>query len=562
MRYPSRLMSHLMGILLGSACAGFAVWPQSGRNLPTRAMDPAGEIRPGTTIKIENPRGSLRVEVWSENRLQWQAEARRGSLSSASWPVIVRRLSPEGVILVRPEPEGELDLRVKVPQQARLELKTTTGDVEISGEPEAVTVETTSGAIIVKLPATYDADLMLTTSAGAIQSELPVVVYGAFDAHTLRGRLGRGGPPLTARTHRGTISLRALPPPLDHPSRLVASGYIPSAPVAEARVSIPPILESPHRSDGPGESDASENRSPVSAPADRSPAGDNGAITLEAPLVNVNVSVTDALGRPLPDLKKEDFTVYEEGVPQTITHFASVEAPFDLLLLLDTSGSTENKLAVMKQAAQRFVDLIGPHDRMAVFTFTRRLRLVAPFTHQRLALKESIEAITGGGGTAFYDALWQTLDVLTARTNRRRAIIVMTDGVDNSIGWPQQYPSRTSYEELLRRVQESDVIIYPVYLDTEDEMVYRRRRESAESYAIARRQLAQLAEQTGGTLYRAATVYDLAGVYERVASELRTVYSLAYSPLDARHDGSWRTLRVTVHRSDVKVKSRRGYYAR
>jgi len=106
------------------------------------------------------------------------------------------------------------------------------------------------------------------------------------------------------------------------------------------------------------------------------------------------------------------------------------------------------------------------------------------------------------------------------------------------------------------------VIIYPIYLDTEYELVVKKRQERPESYAIARRQLAALAEGTAGTLYKAETVEDLEGVYERVASELRTIYSLAYSPLNAAHDGTWRSIQIKVNRPSARVKCRRGYYAK
>lgn len=564
MRHRQPVSLLFVAFLLSTASTVAGGW-QSGRNLPTRAVESAIEIRPGTTVRIENPLGSLRVDVWSESRILWSVEERGIGRASESSQVSIRRDGNRVTIFVRSQPMSRLDLTVKVPQHARLELKTEAGAIELSGEPEAVTAETTRGAITLKLPAHYGADLTLMTTMGAIQSELPVVVYGAFDAHVIRGRLGRGGSPVSVRTTSGTIRLVALPPALDQPSVSASSDRVPVLPSAEPRVVTAPVLAK-HPPDGPGERsreiDEPLDRSEEAARDRRSPLRDDGAITLEAPLVNVNVSVTDPSGRAITDLTKEDFTVYEDGVAQTITHFSSVEAPFDLVLLLDTSGSTESKITVMKRAAQRFVDLIGPEDRMAVFAFTRRLWLIAPFTRQRFVLKESIERISGGGGTAFYEALWQTLDALNRQSNRRRAIVVMTDGVDNSIGQPEQYPSRYTFEELFRRVEESDVIIYPIYLDTEEEMVRRQRRESSRSYAIARGQLAQLAEQTGGTLYRAATVHDLAGVYERVASELRTIYSLAYSPADAARDGRWRALRVEVHRPNVKIKSRRGYYAR
>ncbi|GBC77524.1 hypothetical protein HRbin08_01002 [bacterium HR08] len=421
-----------------------------------------------------------------------------------------------------------------------------------------MTIETTGGNVTLRLPANFDAELALSAPQGAIQSELPILVRGKFDAHAIEGKLGRGGRSLTVKTAHGDIRLLALPPTMSpSPSLARTESSAASAPREQperAEESSSPRARPSLRTE------PSEESPP---PSRRTRSADTGeAITLEAPLVNVNVSVTDEYGKAVADLRKEDFVIYEDGVEQQITHFASVTAPFDLALLLDVSGSTESKLSVIRRAAQAFVDMLGPDDRMAVFAFARRVYPIAPFTNDRALLKQRIQAIRGGGGTAFYDALWYVLTEVERRPGRRRAIVVMTDGVDNSIRQPWLYPTEHTFEELLARVQESDALIYPIYLDTEYEMVVRQRRESPMSYAVARRQLLALAEHSAGTLYRADTVEDLEGVYQRIADELRTIYSLAYSPTNATRDGKWRTIRVKVLRPGVRVKARRGYYAR
>jgi VWFA-related protein len=512
----------------------------------------------GGKVRVENLSGGISLETWSRPRAELVVRPASGARAFRATLVSVTVSSDALACAIPSVPQLRLDVRMRVPDGTALELKSADGPIEVSGEPGATTIETTGGNVALRLPANFDAELSLRTSHGSIQSELPILIKGALDAHAIEGRVGRGGRAVTVRTVRGEIRVLALPPTLS------------PSPAPERAESPPnPPRELPHREESPAprprpswRTDPTREESPPPSPR-RTRAEDSGdVITLEAPLVNVNVSVTDEYGKAVSDLRREDFLIFEDGVPQQITHFSPVTAPFDLALLLDVSGSTESKLDVIRRAAQAFVDMIGPEDRMAVFAFARRVYEVAPFTNNRFLLKQSIRAIRGGGGTAFYDALWRVLDEVERQPGRRKAIVVMTDGVDNSIRQPWLYPTEHSFEELLARVQESDVLIYPIYLDTEDEMVVRQRRESPMSYAVARRQLLALAEHSAGTLYRADTVQDLEGVYQRIADELRTIYSLAYSPTNAARDGKWRTIRVKVLRPGVRVKARRGYYAR
>lgn len=531
---------------------------QSGRHAQSPSIEQAFDFPLGGRAQIANLSGGIRVQTWSRPRLEVQVRAARDARAFRTSLVSLKVTSDSFTCSIPPVFSLHLDVWVRLPDGVSLDLRSADGPIEVSGEPGATRIETIGGNITLRVPANFEADLTLQAEQGSIQSELPLLVRGKFDAHRIEGKLGRGGRALAIRTLRGDIRLLALPPTMSSPAS-VAQG---ERPVEEVASSIPPRESppsSPPRARPELRTDPTEE-SPLPRRRPSEEAGD--VITLEAPLVNVNASVTDERGRAVRDLRKQDFIIYEDGIEQQITHFSPVTAPFDLALLLDTSGSTESKLNVIRRAAQAFVDMIGPEDQMAVFAFARRVSLVASFTNNRFLLKQSIQTIRGGGGTAFYDALWYVLDEVERRPGRRKAIVVMTDGVDNSIRQPWLYPTKHTFEELLARVEESDVLIYPIYLDTEYEMVVRQRRESPLSYVVARRQLQALAENSAGTLYRADTVEDLEGVYQKIADELRTIYSLAYSPQNATRDGRWRTIRVKVLRPGVRVKARRGYYAR
>src|SRR5439155_17215330 len=153
-------------------------------------------------------------------------------------------------------------------------------------------------------------------------------------------------------------------------------------------------------------------------------------LKLEARLVNLNVHITDVNGKTLPSLKKEDFVVYEDNVKQDVSYFEPVAAPLNIVLLLDLSGSTEHKIKVIKKAAQKFVDSLKPSDRIAVAGFTRRFFIIANFTTDHRLLKDRIGDIKNRhSGTAYYDAMWSTLDLLDEANASRKAIVVLTDGV-------------------------------------------------------------------------------------------------------------------------------------
>jgi VWFA-related protein len=308
---------------------------------------------------------------------------------------------------------------------------------------------------------------------------------------------------------------------------------------------------------------AAESSAPLSVPAAEASALSADAVRINTQLINLNTKVLDAAGRPVLDLKREDFEIYEDGTKQEVSHFAPVTAPINMVLLLDLSGSTEKKQKVIRQAAQKFVDSLGPADRVAVAAFTRRFDVVSDFTTDRKLLKERIGRVKNrGSGTAYYDAMWSTLDLLGRVPDSRKAVVVLTDGVDNTIDDPDEYSTKHDFKELLERLAEEDVTVYPMYLDTEYEMVVKQGREKASSYRVAREQLSAVAEQTGGALFRVDHLADLDGVYARVAAELRTLYSLAYSSNNEEQRRKWREVKVRANRAGLVARTKRGYYVK
>lgn len=288
-------------------------------------------------------------------------------------------------------------------------------------------------------------------------------------------------------------------------------------------------------------------------------------IRVESDLVDLMVSVVSLNPQnPSPALQQKDFLVLEDGKPQDISFFAAADSPFDLVLLLDLSGSN-NKLKLIRQSAKRFVDATRPIDRISVVTFTDAPQVVCPLTADRHFLKDSIDDIDKPhGGTNFWDSLRYVLAIFSASGNstRRSAVVVMTDGVDNALPEVFGPGSQTSFEELLRIVKASDTVVFPIYLDTEPEEV-KQHRTPRSAFAIARTQLAQLAEASSSRLYRANKLNDLDDVYVQVIGDLGRIYSIGYRPSNTVRDGKWRSVTVQVQdRQDVAARTKEGYYSR
>ena len=289
-------------------------------------------------------------------------------------------------------------------------------------------------------------------------------------------------------------------------------------------------------------------------------------IRIDTDLVNLSVSVFNRnKSKTVAQLEQKNFAVLENGEPQEILFFASGETPFDLILLLDLSGSSAKKIDLIRKSSKRFVDAARPSDRIAIFTFAADIQVVSKLSSDHAALKQSIDDIAPpGGGTNFWDALRFVMEHVLSQSrleNRRSAVVVMTDGVDNALPKVFGDGSVTSFEELLKIVQLSDAIVLPIYLDTEKEQD--KRGMITEAYAMARQQLAMLAAESGNQIYQARKVKDLEGVYEQVIRDLSTVYSIGYRPGNHVRDGSWRAVTVQlVGHPELAVHAKPGYYGK
>ena len=511
---------------------------------------------PFNSVSIENTDHGTEVQSWDGGHLRVVVTRRAGVGGEPAFvpPVSFDETTPAALtISVGPAPKGlELTLKVYVPADVILRVRGGKGRVTIKGVTGPVSTETGSGNISLYLPATAGTDLSLRTLKGAITSELPVLFFGPLNPRELDGKLNQGGAPVILRSESGSIDLLALSP---------------RAPRAVGRVDDASRVER-------GEvGQAQTPRGAAPRPADAGPAGDSGAgmteaaaeevVRIDTHLIHLNVRVADPSGKLLPDLKPEDFRVLENGVRQEIAHFEPVTAPVNLVLLLDLSGSTKDRMKVMKKAARKFIDYLSPDTRIAIAAFTRKFMVISNLTGDRKLLKDRLDDVRNfHSGTAFYDSMWAALDLFQEAGVKRKAVVVLTDGVDNSLSH-DDYEPRHPFDDLLARVTQEDVTIYPIYFDTEYEAVVKRRgSDTHEAYVTARRQLQKVSDSSGGTLFKAERAEDLEGVYQRVASELQTLYSISYYPSDKDYDGRWRAVSVQVTHAQAQVRTRPGYYAK
>jgi VWFA-related protein len=289
----------------------------------------------------------------------------------------------------------------------------------------------------------------------------------------------------------------------------------------------------------------------------------NDVIKTETNLVSLNVSVfNNKLKMFVGELKQGDFRVFEDGQEQTVSYFASTDVPFDLVLLVDLSGSTIDKRDLIKKSTLRFIEAARPNDRIAIVTFHSTASIVSPLTLDRSQLAASVENMEGQGGSHVWDAVKFALDdVVGPKTlERRRAIVLMSDGVDNALSRAASPRGSTiPFANLLEQVRQTDVLIVPIYLDTEESIhnpFYNL------EYEMARRTLNLLAQESGGSYYKARKLSDLNGVYEQVINDLGKVYSLGYKPTNPTRDGGWRSVQISIaNRPDLVTLARPGYYA-
>lgn len=302
-------------------------------------------------------------------------------------------------------------------------------------------------------------------------------------------------------------------------------------------------------------------------------------VKIDTSIVRLNVGVVDGRGHPITDLNKSSFNVYEDGVKQEISRFEPSTAPFSVVMVLDMSGSTLPMRQVMKMSAFRFLDALSPDDRVAVVEFYDKINLRNDFTTNRNVAAHSIDASNGQGKTQFFKALDFSLGKLSYEGNRRKAIIVLSDGVDTSeqdadrnvlskvsddkVPTAINPENSDALNKILRKADLMGVTIYPLALPTGDpaKLADPTPRQIA-MYNAARARLKLVADRTGGTMHAINHLEEMGTLYALVAADLRTLYTIEYQPQNDKRDGKWREISVKTDDPNLISRTRPGYFAR
>jgi Ca-activated chloride channel family protein len=342
-----------------------------------------------------------------------------------------------------------------------------------------------------------------------------------------------GGPPVRAASILAAVPVWFSPPP---ERAAVATGAAADADGRSRAARTAAPAQQASRSAASGASGPAVAR-PSSAPQ-------QPTFRLGTQVVPIYATVTDAEGRLVPDLAREDFQVLDNGKPQEITQFSNETQPITVVVMLDTSASMTINLELVKRAAEQFLIRLLPEDRAAVGAFNDKIQFASELTGDRDALVGALNDLQFGNPTRLYDAIDASLDELRGLEGRR-VILVLTDGDDTA--------SRVGLGHVQQRARAEDVMIYAIGLESELVIGGRRIRTRPD------RGLKRLAEDTGGGYFELDKTADLGATFTRVAQELHSQYVLGFSP--AVLDGKVHRLETRVTKPGLSVRARKSYLA-
>jgi Ca-activated chloride channel family protein len=307
--------------------------------------------------------------------------------------------------------------------------------------------------------------------------------------------------------------------------------------------------------DGPPQEKKSQSKT-QEAPRDRQQRDQEARdqddpVRLHSDLVVVSVTVTDAGGHYAHGLGLKDFALFEDNTPQSLESFAAEEAPFAAAIVIDMSGSMEYKFGLVRAAAASFIEHIRDNDQVAVYGFNNKVRQFQDFTNTR-DISEYIWDAKAEDMTRLYDGLDEAINALAARPERRRAIVLITDGCDNT-------SRNASLDSVMKKALSAGVIIYSVDLIDDDALLG----GGALSAALrrGRADMKEFSNQSGGRYLHSPQGDKLEEAFVNIVDELRNQYTLTYYSTNTKRDGRYRKINVGVSRAGAAVRARRGYWA-
>lgn len=302
-------------------------------------------------------------------------------------------------------------------------------------------------------------------------------------------------------------------------------------------------------------------------------------VKVKVEMVSLPVVVYSRDGRHVADLRQEDFEVFEDGIPQKISAFASTREPVSVALLLDSSGSTGSSLKLIQNEAVRFIEMLRPEDGSAIISFADEVHLLERFNLERKKNTAGIWEMRPGGLSAVYEAVWLALEQVLKHEYGRKALVLFSDGVDNR-------SDSVSRSETIRLARYADTTIYCIYFEADKPWSPRLpglrrsfvqeyfhpsdttaadqlpgRRGSYPELVAGLEYMDLLAEETGGLLVDASKFEDVGTAFKRIALELANQYSIGYYPAKRTGEGLYRTIEIKLKKPGLAVRTKKGYYA-
>lgn len=267
-------------------------------------------------------------------------------------------------------------------------------------------------------------------------------------------------------------------------------------------------------------------------------------IKIDSATVVINATVFDRDGKVVGGIGREQFSVYENGTRQEISFFSAADTPFAAVILIDSSGSMETRISMARAAAINFLDGIRVNDNVAIYRFASKVELVQDFSGSR-DISEKIFDIRADGMTALNDSIFKAAEELKNRDEKRRAIVVLSDGEDTFSG--------RSADRALKAALEAGALIYTIDMSAINDNSRRRMQNQGV--------LKNLAEKSGGRFISTPAGAALRQAFTTIVEELGVQYTLGYEPADQKKDGKWRAIEVRIARPNLTIRARKGYTA-
>jgi Ca-activated chloride channel homolog len=269
---------------------------------------------------------------------------------------------------------------------------------------------------------------------------------------------------------------------------------------------------------------------------------DDEEVRVDSSIVVLNASIRDSAGRHVPGLKQSQFKVFEDGVEQQIEFFSAEETPFAAVILLDSSGSMEERVSMARSAAIRFLDGLRGEDSAAIYRFDSKVVMVQDFSNSR-DINSSIFDVKAEGMTRMNDAIYEAAVELSKRPEKRRAIIVLSDGQDTM--------SKRSADKVLKAALDADAVIYTIDMSP-----------FGNSKRVQNQgPLKNFAEKSGGTFISTPGGAAMRDAFAKIVEELGVQYTIGYSPQNTEKDGKWRRIELRVAKPNLTIRTRKGYNA-